>query len=168
MAFFHCCSCPISPSAMMSSVYVRKSHSALPWVCVSLLQNNKKTNPLFSSLPSSSSSSPLLPGQTDKWNTQRVWSWALLSYNSLVFFLSVCWFSPAPQTIRWWAILSPRKDSIHNNANAGRGKQPHTQHARSSRVHTQHFWLALLLVLSTSGINVNYSYMSVWATRTDW
>ncbi len=41
---------PHFPTAALSTVCVRKSHSALPWVCVSLLQNNKKSNPLFSSL----------------------------------------------------------------------------------------------------------------------
>lgn len=68
-----------SQSAVVSSVCICKSHSALPRVCIGLIQNNKKTDPLFSSpyptLPSSSSSSSsLLLGQTDKWNTQRVWS----------------------------------------------------------------------------------------------
>lgn len=89
-------SCPISP---LLSVYVR-AIQALPWVCISLLQNNKKTNPLFSSPPLHHlllfSQARQISGTHNGFG-----SWALLSHNSLVFCLSVCWVSSAPQTIRW-------------------------------------------------------------------
>ena len=61
-------SCPISPLLRWALCVICKSHSALLWVCISLLQNNK-TNLLFSSLHPPHLFiifySPLLPGQTE-------------------------------------------------------------------------------------------------------
>lgn len=93
-AFMHS-SCPISPLLHWALCAYVRAIQLFPGCALASSRTIRRE--IHCSLPPiltlSSSPFSLLLGQTDKWNTRSVWSWAFLSYNSLLFSLSVCWFS---------------------------------------------------------------------------